>query len=148
MLGRRGFTLVEMLTVMIFIGVLAGIALLKYIDLRNTARTSSLAGDVRAVTVAVFSYYGDKDLWPAEVGAGTVPVGLEPYLPGELSQSFDRGFYALDYENIFTTPTQPIIGVSVTSTDVRLMAKFIDSFASKYPFFMNGGKLTFLIVGL
>jgi prepilin-type N-terminal cleavage/methylation domain-containing protein len=147
--GRRGFTLVEMLTVLVFIAILASVALLKYIDLRNTARTASLAGDVRAVTIAVFNYYGEHDDWPPETGAGLVPAGLAMFLPAELAQSFDRTYYVLDYDNILTSSgTDPLIGVGVTSTDPQLMAKLIQSFSTKYPFFMNNGKLTFLIAGM
>jgi hypothetical protein len=74
---------------------------------------------------------------------------LAPFLPGELAQTFDRSYYVLDYENIATSdPASPLIGVGVTSPDPQLMAKLIQSFSTKYPFFMNNGKLTFLIAGI
>ena len=79
-----------MLVVMVVIGLLATIAVLKYIDVRNTARTAALTGDFRAVTVAVMNYYADHEVWPPETGAGQVPAGLASYLPGALTQSFDR----------------------------------------------------------
>ena len=36
-MNRRGFTFIEMLIVMIVMGILASIAVLKYMDLRNHA---------------------------------------------------------------------------------------------------------------
>ena len=136
-----------MLVVMVVIGLLATIAVLKYIDVRNTARTAALTGDFRAVTVAVMNYYADHEVWPPETGAGQVPAGLASYLPGALTQSFDRTEYLLDYENL-TADGTPLIGVSVTSDDPKLMAKFIQMFATKAPFFATGsGKLTYLIHG-
>ena len=144
----RGFTLIELMVVVIFLSLLAGIALLKYIDLRNTARTAAVVGDVRAVTVGTFNYFGDNDVWPADASTGAVPTGLGPYLPAPLSQTFDRTVYMLDYDNIPTGPgTDPLIGVSITTTDPNLMAKFVQSFATKYPYYVAGGKLTYLIAG-
>lgn len=143
---RFGFTLIEMLMVMIVLGLLATIAVMKYIDLRNTARTAALAGDFRAVTVGVMNYFADREEWPPESGPGQVPTGLATYLPGGLNDTFDRPEYSLDYENL-TVDSVPLIGVSVTSNDARLMAKFIQTFSTKAPFFLNGGKLTYLIHG-
>lgn len=143
---RGGFTLIEVLMVMIVLGLLATIAVMKYIDLKNTARTAALAGDFRAITVAVVNYYADYEVWPVETGPGQVPAGLGRYLPGGLSQGFDRPEYSLDYENLTVDPTA-LIGVSVVSPDSRLMAKFVQTFATKAPFFLNGGKLTYLIHG-
>src|SRR5690606_22591140 len=79
---RRGFTLIEMLMVMVILGLLSALGLLKNIDLRATARTAALAADFRSVTVAALNHYADKDEWPPETGAGAVPAGLAPYLPG------------------------------------------------------------------
>lgn len=144
--GRRGFTLIELLVVVLVIAILSGIGLLKYIDVRNTARTASLAGDVRAVQVGVLQYYADFEQWPAETGAGLVPAGLGPYLPGGLNQSFDRTEYVLDYQNLTVAGT-PLIAVAITSADARLLAKFIATFAGRTPFFLSGGTLTYLIAG-
>jgi prepilin-type N-terminal cleavage/methylation domain-containing protein len=143
---RKGFTLIEVLMVMIVLGLLATIALMKYLDLRNTARTAALAADFRAVTVAVINYYADHEVWPPETGPGQVPTGMAPYLSGGLANSFDRLEYTLDYENISVDPVF-LVGVSVVSTDDRLMAKFIQTFSTRAPFFLNGGKLTYLIHG-
>lgn len=144
---RRGFTMVELLMVLIILGLLAAIALLKYIDLRNSARAAALAGDFRSVQVAAFNYYADHESWPAETGTGVVPAELTSYLPGPLAGSFDRGVYQLDYENVMIGGSTPLIGVSVVSADARLMAKFIQTFSTDTPFFLYGGKLTYIISG-
>lgn len=144
--NRRGFTIIEMLMVMIVLGLLSAIALLKFIDLRATARTAALVGDFRAVTVAVFNYYADREEFPPEAGAGSVPNGLRPYLSGGLVNSFARPEYVLDYDNLRVDDT-PLIAISVTTPDDKLMAKLIASFSTKSPFFMNGSKLSYLISG-
>jgi prepilin-type N-terminal cleavage/methylation domain-containing protein len=141
---RRGFTLIELLIVLIIVAILAGLGLLKYIDLRATARTTSLAGDIRAVHVGALAYYADKDDWPPDVGAGAVPTGLGPYMPGGLAASFDRTFYVLDFQNT-NVGGSPLITVAVTSSDTKLMAKLVSTFGTRTPFYMSGGTLTYVI---
>jgi prepilin-type N-terminal cleavage/methylation domain-containing protein len=144
---RKGFTLVELLTVIIVLAILAGISVMKYIDLRNAALAAQVASDVHAVRVAAFNYFAEKEEWPAEAGAGGVPLGLGPLLPGQLAGSFDRTDYVLDYDNFGISATEVMIGVAVTTSDPRLMAKFIQTLGNKTPFFVSGGRLTYLIAG-
>lgn len=144
--NRRGFTLVEMLMVTLILGMLASLGMLKYIDLRSTARVASLTADFRSVTVAALNYYADHDSWPPETGAGQVPQGLGQYLPGGLSTSFDRTYYVLDYDHV-AAGSFPLISISVSSSDTKLAAKFVSAFATKYPFYMNGDRLAYLISG-
>jgi len=147
MRGRRGFSLVELLVVMIVLGVLAGIALLKYIDLRNSAVAAQMSQELRAIQVAAFNYYADQEVWPPETGPGAVPAGLGPLLPGQLSTSLDRQTYMLDYENFGPGAPDIIIGVSVTTSDPKLFAKFVQYMGTKSPFFVSGSKYTYLIAG-
>jgi len=144
--NRRGFTLVELLIVVVVLVILAGLSLLKYIDLRATAQTAAITGDIRSVTVAVFNYYAEYEKWPDESGPGQVPNGLAKFLPGGLTDELKRPEYTLDYENI-TLEETPLIGVSVSTTDPKLQARLLATFASKSPFFVNGGKVTYLIAG-
>ena len=51
---RAGFTFVELMTVIIVLGLLAGIAILKYIDLTHRARAAQAAGDLEAVRIAAY----------------------------------------------------------------------------------------------
>ena len=143
---RAGFTMVEMLMVMIVLGLLTSIGLLKYIDLRATARTAAMVADFQSVTLASFNYYADREEWPPEAGPGQVPNGLNQYLPGQLVDGFDRTYYLLDYENIRIDDT-PLIAVALTTTDARLMNKLVTGYATRAPFFMNGSKLSYLIAG-
>jgi len=143
---RGGFTLVEMLMVTLIIGMLASLGMLKYIDLRSTARVASLTADFRSVTVAALNYYADHDVWPPEAGTGQTPQGLAQYLPGGLAASFDRTDYVLDYDHV-AAGNFPLISVSVSSSDTKLTAKFVNAFSTKYPFYMNGDRLAYLIAG-
>lgn len=146
MTRRAGFTLIELLVVMIIIGLLASIALLKVVDLRANARTAALTGDFRSVTVAALNYYADHEVWPPDAGAGFVPSGLGSYLPGGLNTSFTRPEYVLDYDNQ-AVGGSPLVSISVTTSDPRLMAKMITSFTNRGPFYVTGSTLSYLIAG-
>lgn len=143
---RAGFSLIELLVVMVILGLLASIAVLKYIDLRASARTAALTQDFRSVTVAALTYYADKEEWPPEAGAGLVPTGLEGYLPGGLSASLTRPEYVLDYDNQ-SVAGSPLVSIGVTTSDARLLAKMVATFTGKSPFYVTGSTLSYLIAG-
>ena len=89
------------------------------------ARAAQVAGDMEVVRVAALTYNGSLHTWPPEAAAGTVPTGLDAYLPEGFS--FSRDGYDLDYEN-WNLPgglpgdpnTKTLIGVSVTTADAVL----------------------------
>ena len=146
---RDGFTFVELMTVLIVLGLLASLAILKYIDLTHRARAAQAAGDLEAVRIAAYGAWYETGKWPAEVGAGVIPPGLAPYLPQGFT--FQRNEYTLDWEN-FSPPNGGQtagmqVGVVVTSSNVRLQHALENALGSKLPFTDVGGVLTFIIVG-
>ncbi len=67
---RGGFTLVELLTVIAIIGVLAGIVITSMGRAREAARTAQCSSGLRQIAMAMFLYTGDnKGFLPA----GTIP---------------------------------------------------------------------------
>jgi prepilin-type N-terminal cleavage/methylation domain-containing protein len=144
MTRRRGFTFIEILVVMIVLGILASLAILKYIDLRHRALSASATADLQTVRLAAYSSWYEHNVWPGEVGAGVVPGGLEPYLPGGFS--FSKPEYTLDWNN--SLPDGVIrLSVVVTSDNARLVQALQTSLGGKAPFFVLDGKLTFVIMG-
>ena len=144
---RRGFTIIELLVVTFLMGILASIALLKYMDLRNNAIAAQMSQELRAIHVAALNYYADHEVWPAESGPGVVPTGMGPLLPGQLAGSLDRGKYVLDYENFGPAAPEVMVGVAVTTLDDKLFAKFVQYMGTQSPFFVAGSKMTYLISG-
>jgi prepilin-type N-terminal cleavage/methylation domain-containing protein len=146
---RGGFTFVEILVVVIVLSILASLAVLKYIDLKHRALSASATADLQAVRLAAYSVWYEHGVWPGEVGAGTIPAGLLPYLPGGFS--FSKSEYTLDWDNFVPPGGGPTgamqLGVVVTSSNARLMKALQNNLGSKAPFFVVGGNLTFVIVG-
>ena len=146
---RAGFTFVELMTVLIVLGLLAGLAILKYIDLTHRARAAQAAGDLEAVRIAAYGAWYETGKWPAEVGPGVIPPGLAQYLPAGFT--FQRKEYTLDWENFVpanggqTAGMQ--VGVVVSSTEPRLQRALENALGNKLPFTDVGGDLTFIIVG-
>jgi prepilin-type N-terminal cleavage/methylation domain-containing protein len=146
---RYGFTIIELLAVMIVIGLLAGIALLKYIDLRHRARAVQVAADLESVRLAAYGAWYEHNTWPNEAASGQVPADLVPYLPQNFS--FVNPEYTLDWENFAPPGGGPSagmqIGVMITASSPRLQAALEQTLGNKLPFVSVGGTLTFIIVG-
>jgi general secretion pathway protein G len=67
--GRRGFTLVELLIVIVIIAVLAAIAIPKFSNSNLRSRESSLKSDLKVCRDAVNSFYADTSAYPASLSA-------------------------------------------------------------------------------
>lgn len=119
--ARRGFSLIELLTVMAVIALLAAIALPRYRDMKRRAFSANIVSDFNTVRVASYNYFADNSTYPPDGGSGTPPAVLIPYLPQNFS--FANANYTLDYD-VWPSPlnpTQLVVGVTVTSGDQELV---------------------------
>ena len=127
---RRGFSMIELMTVMAVIGLLAALGLPRYRDMKRRAYYANAVSDFNTVRVAAYNYFADNATYPPDGAPGTPPVVLAPYLPQGFT--FTNEQYTLDYD-VWPSPFNPsqlIVGVTVTSGDqqlVNLIARNIQS---------------------
>lgn len=76
--GRKGFTLVELVIVVLITGIIAAIALPKMSTTTTTAKTSSAKQSLAVIRDAIELYKADNGSYPAD--AATLPTLLKPYL--------------------------------------------------------------------
>jgi general secretion pathway protein G len=62
--GRRGFTLVELLVVIVIIAVLSAIAIPKFRDKRLTSQESAARADLKMIRSAAQRFFVDTGLFP------------------------------------------------------------------------------------
>lgn len=66
----RGFTIVELLIVIVVIGILAAISLVAYGDIQTRANNAKRKSDIAAIVKSIELYYVDNGRYPAVVGPG------------------------------------------------------------------------------
>lgn len=67
--NNKGFTIVELLIVIIVIGILAAIAIVAYNGVTQKSRDTENKSNARQVINAVAAYNSEKGEWPANAGA-------------------------------------------------------------------------------
>lgn len=149
--SRRGFTIIEMLMVMIVFGILASIALLRYMDLRRNAVSAKVASEINVVKLAGYDYWADHAAWPADGSPGVVPAQLVPHLPTDFRFADSQWGYTLDWDNfgVVSPPGSPsgsFIGITVDSSDPKLMRKLEQYLGTQVPFYSFGGRITYVIM--
>jgi prepilin-type N-terminal cleavage/methylation domain-containing protein len=145
MQGRRGWTMIELIVTMVVLGLLASIAVLKYIDLSRTAYAAKVAGEFVTVRLAAYNYEADhNNQWPSDQGPGIVPPEMVSYLPNGFS--FVTPTYQLDWDNRTPSTVPYQVAISMTTTDDRLMNALVQSLGTKAPYYFVGNRLTYIMI--
>jgi len=69
---KKGFTLIELVMVMILLGILAIVAIPKYFDLQSDARTAAEQGVVGGVRAGIYTYFAKNVAFPGSLDAANV----------------------------------------------------------------------------
>ena len=122
--NRHGFTLVELLVVVLIIAILTTIAVPNIRRVLMKARAAEAVGDLQVLRVAVFSYLGDKQEWPPDASVGVVPAGLAPYLPDGWNMTKES--YVMNYDNWTSVGQVDFIAVTVEVADTDFGSYVVD----------------------
>ena len=118
---EKGFTLVELMVVIIILAVLTGIAIPSYLALRNRARIQATRSEMQNIATAIAVYEADTDGFPV---AATMAI-LIPILEGGEGYMLDvpaNDGWGNPYTYVGTAPTYTLASTgggvtAITITD-------------------------------
>ncbi len=100
---EKGFTLVELMVVIIILAVLTGIAVPSYLALRNRARLQATRSEMLNIATAIAVYEADTDGFPVAATMVLMIPMLET--PGYMVDVPDTDAWGTAYTYVGTAPT-------------------------------------------
>ena len=95
---NRGFTLVEIMVVVVIIGVIAAMGMPAYRRITMRSKTAALVSDLRSYSTAFITYSLQNGRWPADGSPRQIPSELTGALPGGFAlKSPIGGVYKWNY---------------------------------------------------
>ena len=136
---RRGFTLIELMTVVTILGLLAGMAMLRYLSLENDGLAAKVGSEMQEIRLASLNYFTEYEAWPAPSSAGIIPMELVPLLSG--GTQFTTPNYTFEWVN----QGDELIGVIVRSSRPGLAQKLVQRLVYGSPYVPYGSDVMYII---
>ena len=90
---RGGFTLIELIIVIVIVGILAMVAIPRYFANIENARRAEANSTLRSIKEAIMAYYAVNDFLPAALPiTAAIPNGGSMNLPVPTSTNFSYSF--------------------------------------------------------
>lgn len=144
---RTGFTLVELLIVIIIIGILAGAMLLVAGSGQDKAEATKIVSDLRTLKAAVLMYWADHpNAVSADIDGKDASDLLKPYLDRETMETTEGVSYVLEVGSGdawmvgFVGSTYPPSGVETKLKEMNNAGLYQDTDLTEY----TGGKTIYM----
>ena len=130
--NRAGFTLVEIMIVVMIIGLLASMALPGFSRAREVTQNTRTMNDLRVISAAFEMYAIEHGSWPADRLPGEFPPEMEGYLrPALFTEPTPIGGY-FDWDPLTSGSKPPGVAVAVSIRNHGLTEARLNEFASRY----------------
>jgi len=129
---RRGFTLIELIAVIVVLAILAGVAAPRFFDYREKTMVTTTGASLKVISRALWAYQRDNGAFPPDVYPNILPPELRKYLDDTTMVKPPSCGGTWDWENWGGTQMGLSIrnwnGVNVTATDAQMQQvdKMID----------------------
>ena len=121
-----GFTLVEIMVVVVIIGLLAAMALPGFTKSRSRSQATAVVNNLRVYGSAFEVYAMEEGTWPPDENRGIIPPGMEGQLPRFTEETHVGGSYDWDPGVFGYTAAVSIVDIKAGANVLSEVDKILD----------------------
>lgn len=141
-----GFTLVEIMVLVLLIGLLAAMAIPAFLSTRNHSQATAIANSFRIYSAAFQIHASEKGMWPPDATPGKVPVGMENQLPRWTERSLGNGRWDWDQDAVGVTAGVSLVQSRITRGVGQMIDQILDDGnLSTGGFIYNGNRYIYIL---